>query len=1066
MFILHTSNRTERLARCLASVISENAPPTLFRKELFLIQSRGMEKMIAQYLSEHFGVWGNSAYLLPIQFIDYLGELFGLTADDQIFNRDTLTWQLERLLRDSNGPRLKPLAAYLAGDQSELKRFQLARQLAHVFDQYQIMRMDILEAWEADRIVTDDESEVWQKELWNKIRSVSPDVLHRGEVIARLINQLKIADQTNVRLPERIFVFGLHTMPPLFLEALNTLSVKIDVHLFLLSPCELYWGDIESRRVRAKRLLAAGEPEQTVVPEDLGYHPLLVSLGRQGAHFQELLLDRIDEYREGDATFVDPLAGTRPSLLHLLQRDILAGYEPERSSSLNNDPDNSIQVVSCHSRMRELMVLKDQILFWMYEDPSLELHEIIVMAPEIQDYALLVPAVFEDIHHSIADRNMRRRNRYLDAFMQVLGLFSGRYGWTEIVSILERPEVFPQFSMSAGDLETIRHWVIHSGIRWGLSAQQRLRETSIASAAGTWKSGLERMLMGYAIDSEEMVAGVLPYTEIEGGNGEILGGLCRFLAIVEQSSMSFAADKTLAQWSDELRTLCSAIFAQPDHADLLALNQLLVEIGEKFAHYHNLPVSFQVIETWLRSIVDTCSSGGFLSGKLTFCSMLPMRSIPFKKICLLGLNEGAFPKQDNFPTFDLMGKKYRHGDRSHRADDRYQFLEAFIAAREGLYLSYIGQSIRTNKKIPPAVVVSELLDCMQSHYGVADLTVHHPLQPSDRKYFTGEDSFFSYDEHYCQVSANLHNRRAGDCRLWLESPLEPEPPSRYDFSALIRFFTQPQVYFVRHVLGINLNTNDSFPDDDELFRFDSLTKYSAEQEIVESLIRGTDSGAILARLQTESRWPLGTPGLISFEKEVRELSRFVQRIADFKLGLPINDLPFELEVNQQAVEGLLSCCCEYGQLLYRHAGLKGKDLLVGWLHHLAAARIRKQKLPTYILASDYTVVFDLASGDDGDLEFLFNLFADGCRRVSSLLVEPSLCYAQQHQLNSARGKKEPMAVARQLFSKYIENHYVPEWNLIYRNRSAEDVLNDEFEALCLQLMVPLWDTAQVIYEER
>jgi exodeoxyribonuclease V gamma subunit len=1065
MFILHTSNRTERLARCLASIISQGTAPTLFRKELFLIQSRGMEKMLAQYLSEHFGVWANSDYMLPIQFIDYLGKLFGLTTDDQVFNRDALTWQLERLLRDTNEPPLKPLAAYLAGHQSELKRFQLARQLADVFDQYQIMRMDILEAWEANRIVTHDESEVWQKELWRKIRSASPEVLHRGALISGLINQLQVMDVNEIKLPRRILVFGLHTMPPLFLSALNTLSAKIDVHLFLLSPCELYWGDIESRRVRAKRILAAEGGEDSELVEDLDYHPLLVSFGRQGAHFQELLLDRIDVYREGEASFVDPLEGNRPSLLHLLQRDILAGSEPEKGSHPGRKPDSSIQVISCHSRMRELMVLKDQILSWMYEDQSLELHEIIVMAPDIQEYALLVPAVFDDIHHTIADRNVRRKNRYFDAFMQFLGLFSGRYGWTEIVSILERPEVFPQFSMSAGDLETIRHWVIQSGIRWGLSGQQRLRDTCIASETGTWRSGLERMLMGYAIDSEEMVAGVLPFTGIEGGNGELLGGLCQLIDIVEQSSLSFADDKTLAQWSDELRSLCSTIFAEPDHPDLLALNGVLTEMGEKYLRYHSLPVSFQVIETWLRSIIETCSSGGFLSGKLTFCSMLPMRSIPFRMICLLGLNEGSFPRQDYFSTFNLMEEKYRHGDRSTRADDRYQFLEAIIAARERLYLSYIGQSIRTNKKIPPAVVVNELLDCLQIHYGVDDLTAHHPLQPSDWKYFSKDGDLFSYDEHFCQVASNLHDRVENDCAVWLQNSIEVETQSRYHFSALIQFFTQPQIYFVRHILGINPYNNELFPDDDELFSFDNLSQYSVQQEIVESLLRGTDSGLILARLQTESRWPLGTPGLISFEKEVTHLSCFVQRICDFKLGLPIDESPFELDINGNVVEGILPYCYQNGQLLYRYAGLKGKDLLIGWLYHLVAARVRKQKFPTYILARDYTVVFDLEMGNDDDLRFLFDLFVDGCCRVSSLLVEPSFSYAQQHQLNRTRGQKEPMAVARQLFSKYIENHYVPEWNLIYRNQSDEDVLSDDFEALCQQLMVPLWETSHVLNEE-
>jgi len=1065
MFILHTSNRTERLAQSLASILSRDASPSLFRKELFLIQSRGIERMLSQFLSEYFGVWCNADYLLPIQFIDYLSTLTGVTSKSQIFTRDTLTWQLENLLRDTADSSLAPLRTYLAGDQSALKRFQLARQLAHVFDQYQIMRMDILEAWEADTIVTLDESEVWQKELWRKLRNTSPGMLHRGEVIAQLITSLDVMGQNGIRLPERIFVFGLHTMPPLFLSALNMLSVKIDVHLLLLSPCELYWGDIESKRVRARRILADRASELSGPSEDLNYHPLLVSFGRQGAHFQELLLDRIDTYCDGEVTFVEPLEGNDCSLLHNLQADIFRGSEPQRDRAVNVDSDTSIQVISCHSRMRELMVLKDQILSWMYGDQSLELHEIIVMAPDIQDYALLIPAVFEDIQHSIADRNVRKRNSYFDVFMQFLELFSGRYGWTEIVSILERPEVFPRFALSAGDLETIRQWVIQVGIRWGLSAQQRARDNLITSEAGTWKSGLERMLMGYAIDSEELVAGVLPFTELEGSDGELLGGLCQFIDIVDQNCVSFAKDKTLAKWSDELRSLCTAIFAESDHPDLLALNQVLSELGGTYSNYHRSEVSFQVIEIWLQSVVETCSSGGFLSGKLTFCSMLPMRSVPFRVICLLGLNEGEYPKQDYFPTFNLMGKQYRHGDRSNRADDRYQFLEAIIAARERLYLSYVGQSIRTNKKIPPSVVVNELLECLQIHYGTDDLTVHHPLQPSNRNYFTRGSRLFSYDEHFCQVASNFRSREDSNYGPWLQSTVEDETQSRYELSALVRFFSQPQVYLVRHLLGINLSGNERFPDDDELFRFDPLSHYSVEQEIVEALMRGTESMPILTRIQAESRWPLGTPGSISFQREVTQLHFFAQRVSDLKLGQPIDAPFFELGLKRIVVAGNLPYCHEKGQLLYRYAALKGKDLLIGWLYHLLAARVRKQKIPTYILARDYTVVIDLEMGNDDDLKLLENLFLEGICGVSSLLVEAAFSYAKQHRLNRTRGKKEPMEAARQLFSRSIDNNYVPEWDLLYRNQSDEDILNTEFETLCQQLMVPLWERALVLDEE-
>ncbi len=1068
MFIIHTSNRTEHLARCLARVLSRDGSSSLFTKELFLIQSRGMERMLSQYLSKHFGVWCNADYFLPIQWIDYLSNLVGLTTDEQVFDRDLLTWQLENLLRDIPEPSLKPIAVYLAGEQSELKRFQLARQLAHVFDQYQMMRMDILSGWESGKTSTNDESEVWQKELWIKIRDASPSKLHRGEVISRLISSLDTFDPKDGKLPERIFVFGLHTMPPLFLSALSSLSAKMDVHLLLLSPCALYWGDMESRRTRAKRILAAANAGNADPGEDFDYHPLLVNFGRQGAHFQELLLGRVETYCDGEASFVDPVEGGSDSLLHLLQSDILNGSKPDKNRYINTEQDSSIAVVSCHSRMRELMVLKDHILCWMYGDQTLDLHEIIVMAPDIQEYALLIPAVFKDIHHTIADRNVRKRNHYFDVFMQCLALFSGRYGWAEIVSILESPEVHPQFSMSVADLETIRHWVIEAGIRWGLSAQQRRSDNCIASEAGTWKSGLERMLMGYAIDSEEMVADVFPVTCIEGGGGELLGGLCRFIELVDQSRESFKGDKTLSEWSAELLLLSKALFAEPENPDLLSLNQVLSELEEKYSDVHRLNVSFQVIETWLESVVETCSSGGFLSGKLTFCSMLPMRSVPFRVICLLGLNEGEYPKQDHFTTFDLMGRQYRHGDRSNRADDRYQFLEAIIAARERLYLSYTGQSIRTNKKIPPSVVVRELLECLQAQYNVDDPTVQHPLQPYSRNYYTGKSTLFSYDHYSCEVASNLNRTDDTVPSIWVPAATEPAAVSRYDYADLVRFFSQPQVYFVRHVLGIDLYNNELFPDDDELFRLDHLSQYSVQQEIVESIMHKTDSLPILARMQADSRWPLGTPGQVAFENELHHLGSFVRRVSDFKLGSVVEEPFFELPLNQLVVEGNLTNCYEKGQLLYRYADLKGKDLLKGWLCHLVAAKVRKQKFPTYILARDCTVVFDLEMGSDTHLSLLADLFTDGCCRVSDLLIEPAFSYARQHCLQraSARVKKEPMEVARHVYVKSIDNQYIPEWNLLYRNQAAETVLNHEFERLCRQLLIPLWETAHVLEELR
>lgn len=189
--------------------------------------------------------------------------------------------------------------------------------------------------------------------------------------------------------------------------------------------------------------------------------------------------------------------------------------------------------------------------------------------------------------------------------------------------------------------------------------------------------------------------------------------------------------------------------------NLLELSGLLAELGGEYGKLHHHPISLEVVRSWLEGAArGKKSSSGFLRGQLTFCSMLPMRSIPFKKVCLVGLNDAVFPKTDRHPPFDLLGDQFLPGDRSRRSDDRYQFLEAILSARSALYLSYVGQSIRNNEKIPPSVVVSELVELVETSYG-ARLVDFHPLHGFSRNYFTPRSPFFSYDASLREVAASL-----------------------------------------------------------------------------------------------------------------------------------------------------------------------------------------------------------------------------------------------------------------------------------------------------------------------
>lgn len=1063
MFFLHNSNRTEELAEQLGSVVEQAGERSLFVKELFVVQSRGMERMLSQYLADTFGIWGNSSYMLPMQFIDCLCESLHLDYDTSLFERSVLTWRLERLLRDTSAPELQPAVTYLSGEQQELKRFQLARQLADLFDQYQILRPDYIEAWQKGRRITKNRYEPMQQYLWRKLREDVPGALHRGEIILSLIDRLKIQQVAFLDTP-RVFVFGLHTLPPLFLAALNGLASHIDVHLFLLSPCALYWGDMETRRARVRRLSGLDAEEQSEYSAEV-YHRLLTSLGRQGADFQDLLFEYVDELVEGRESFTITSGSRQMNLLNRLQADILEGRDkPDPETEFDVTDDGSVMVVSCHSKMREVSVLKDHIMNWLYENPELGLHDLVVMAPDIQQYADLIPAVFHDVSYDISDCQKGIKNRYLAIFLQFLELFSGRYTLPDLFSLLERPEIGSRFSISGADLDLVQHWLKEAGVRWGICADQRIEDGLFAAESATWQNGLDRMLMGMATGSELEVADILPFIEIEGSDGELLGNLCSFLNLVKDARSEFRQPKSLIQWSERLIYFSSLLFTEDDLPAFLELQNLLARLAETFAEHHREDVTFTVIRSWLEYETQSKSTAGFLRGRLTFCSMLPMRSIPFKIICLLGINDGEFPHTDQFAPFNLLGEKYRKGDRSKRSDDRYQFLEAILAARKKLYLSYIGQSIRTGDVRPPSPVISELLESLKDGYGVSNLIRHQPLQPYSHKYFkqSSEPGLFSYNEYYFKTAQSLQTPMADVPACWLSSEVETGVKSELNFLDLCRFISAPQTFFVRNVLGINLSYKDDLIDDHEPFVLEGLERYLTINEIVERLRDDQDPDALRDELQKKLHWPLAYPGTKLFQDNHRELSEFVERIAAIEPDNPAEVISFSIDIDSIKLSGILENRYPGGLLFYRCAKLQGKDLLNGWLHHLVAAAVLGKPVETRIVARDKTVVFATGAGDTTDLKMIVELFQSGCRFPSSLFVEPACVYCEQIIKNRGRGRKDPLRAAIEALQYQLDHEYRPELQILYPDQKAVSLLDTAFESLCTEFFMMIRDRAQVV----
>lgn len=1047
MFILHSSNKTENLLVHLTAVVENMSLSNPLAKEIFLIQSQGMERWLSQQLASHFGVWANYEFLFPMTFFSSLAEKIDQKLNDSAFDRELILWHFESLLRHLEGDCFDSLQNYLRGENLNLKRYQLARQLAQIFDQYQIMRPDMLALWQKSQYLYQEDTERWQCALWQQIIQ-STGAKHRGllwqEVIKKL-NQAK-ARAFSKQLPERVFVFGLNTMPPLFLNYLQGLSRHCDIHLFLLNPAQVYWVDIVKKKTATTDSLA----------KSFEGHPLLSALAQQGREFQQMLLEQADFDFQPDS-FEQFEANSN---LQQLQNDILNNQIHIDSFEKRLTKDDSISIHSCHSRMREVEVLKNQLLMALEQDSTLELREIVVMAPDIQLYAPFISAVFADTQHAIADHSLRLSNSALDAFIRFLKLSQSRFGWQSVMDLLEQSVVFENFSLSESDLEIIRYWVQDTHVRWGKSSTHKKELGLPELNQNTWQATLDRLLMGYAIgDENQFVDNILPYREIEGSSAIILGGLNDFIQLLFKASDELKRATTLGNWCNRLDYYADQLLSaktQEQQIQKQQLNELFAQLINS-SQYHKEDVSLDVMSAWLESrFSESASSTGFLRGQLTFCSMLPMRSIPFKVIALLGLNEGEFPKIDKHPTFDLIGQHFRKGDRSHKSDDRYQFLEIVLSARQQLIMVYIGQSIHRNNTIPPSVVISELLEVLENHYQLSDLIIEHPLQPFSHRYFTEQSELFSFSKTDFETANALHTDKS-ETEQWWQGSLETSTPEIIDINDLFAFYRHPQHYFVQRKLGIRLTGLSADVEEREPFAIDTLDAYEINQQWIEHELNNTPFS--LKKLQAQGRWLSGITGKLEFDWRQQAIKQFTGLIKQQNLGQRKENQAIDITVGSYRLIGNLTNTYEQGSLIYRYADLKGKDFVLAWLYHLIVNSTQPQN--THLLSRDETLLFSADYEEPGMLEQLINIYLLGQQQPNAFFTESSFTYVKQAlKLKSGkRVKKSAIFVAREQFDKEIG--YDRTLHQLYKHiEDLTEVLNKDFEAQCQNLIVPIWEAVQ------
>ena len=691
-------------------------------------------------------------------------------------------------------------------------------------------------------------------------------------------------------LPRRIVLFGTTHIPHQTLEAIAALAPFCQVLLAVPNPCRFHWADLIDGRelLRAQRRrqpLRDGRDLAALPLQDLHAHghPLLAAWGRQGRDFVRQL-DAFDDVQAARAQFDIPRVdlfddGPGDTLLQQIQAGIreLQPLDQQPRPALAAD-DRSVVFQLAHSPQREVEVLHDQLLQLLAHPPGgqpLAPRDIVVMVPDITPFAPAIRAVFGqhgrgDARHipwGISDLRQRGQQPLLMALEALLKAPQQRFAASQLLGLLEVPALARRFGINPADLPTLAAWLDGAGIRWGLDATQRA-SLGLADCgdANTWAFGLQRLLLGYATGALPAwsadqdahperqfggFAGIEPHDEVGGLDAALVGPLADLLALLQAWWRECQAPRAPVDWAERLRTLVADLFDASDDVEralLAALDTALASWLQACALAgFNEPVDLAVArEAWLQALDQPSVSQRFKAGGVTFCTLLPLRAIPFEVVCLLGMNEGDYPRRATPADFDLMALpgQARPGDRSRRDDDRQLLLDALLSARRVLSISWTGRSQRDNQAQPPSVLVAQLRDHIRAGWGqplLDRLTTEHPLQPFSRRYFDGQGLVTYAREwraaHVDPVSASAAAVVAATAvpsgpaavpspGVDQPAPITTPQPLHLTLASLADFLKNPVKAFFRQSLRVSFADSEASTADDESFAGNGLERWT------------------------------------------------------------------------------------------------------------------------------------------------------------------------------------------------------------------------------------------------
>ncbi|MDR8391585.1 exodeoxyribonuclease V subunit gamma [Aliifodinibius sp. S!AR15-10] len=1064
MLKFYRGGQLEILANQLIELYNDQPLEDPLAQEILVVQNHGMAQWLSTRIARKSGIAANLKFEFPAERVwDLYRCMDEDIPKDLPSDREPMTWTLYQLLQ--NVPRKSPFLSvwnYMRdtdGQWNALKAWKLANRVGDLFDQYLIYRPGMIKKWEREDRIGYGANEAWQSALWRELNKIWDDSFteiqwnYRAAIHSDFLKLLKNNELSTDELPQRITLFGLSGLPPSSIEVFMNLSKLIDIHWFWMNP-----GD------------------------DSAFMELAESWGGEGKEFLDLFKEHASK------AGISVPAEKKPEFNGLNTSHTPDLFDQLKDPTFNAEgPNIDIQVHSCHSPLREVEVLHNNLLDFFEKNPDLQPDDILVLCPNITLYAPFIEAVFSTtekeqpaIPHHIVEDHTGLRKEVFNIFAKLLTLLDSRFKVTEVLDLLSARVIRQRFDISEDELERLQNWIKGTNVRWGLSGEDKQQLELPGTARFTWMAGLDRMMLGFATDIEdEVFQEIYPFSEIESSeDADLLGKLSRFVNALQEARRRSRKAKSPKAWEALLRSWITDFIPsdQKYYHAYQGLNALIdgMQGATGLAGFQE-DLQFPVLVDYLENkLMGEAVRGGYFGHGITFSGLEQMRNIPFKVIGMIGMDNEAFPRNKVSPDFDLMTQAPKPGDRLQRNDDRYLFLETLHSAQELFYLSYVGQSNRDDSSRPPSVMITELIDYLREEYGIDrnEILVKHPLQAYSKRYFYGEDpALFSYSPTAFEIQSQLSSGSDSDKIAFLtsEERLSEADESFKNISVdeLVRFCVHPARFLVQQRLGIQFYGEDLISEDREPFELDGLSGYKLGEELLMRRLHDKDIGAFEPIAQARGMLPEGWPGRQEFEEKVDEITEFSTALRQLLSTPKLDRKEVSLEFGEFHLTGVLEDLYSDYQLFFRYGVLRPKDLLRQWIYHLVLLETqgenslrdtllvtKKDDQPAYTLFSKVPDPFE-------KLDALVHLYWEGLHKKIPLFTDSSYAFAEELLVKS---KDEERALRK------ANNKWESSWNpglnekenpfnkLLFKY--SEPIESQEFKNLSLKIWSPILDSLQ------